>query len=91
MENIGDFTNLHNEKNNLEVTFKRNRFGYWNLCKRLPNFVNVAALIDIHTILIAVYCLLVALSYLKSLMLSNSKVDYLYADNICITWTFMYI
>ena len=47
--------------------------------------------IDIHTFLIAVYCLLMALSYLKSLMLSNSKVDYLYADNICITWTFMYI
>ena len=44
-ENIGDFTDLHNEKKiNLEVTFKRNRFGYWNSCKRLPNFVNVAAL-----------------------------------------------
>ena len=24
---------------------KRNRFGYWNSCKRLPNFVNVAALL----------------------------------------------
>ena len=45
-ENIGDFTDLHNEKkNNLEVTFKRYRFGYWNSCKRLPNFVKVAALI----------------------------------------------
>ena len=44
-ENIGDFTDLHNEKKiNLEVTFKRYRFGYWNSCKRLPNFVNVAAL-----------------------------------------------
>ena len=36
---------MHNEKKiNLEVTCKRNRFGYWNSCKRLPNFVNVAAL-----------------------------------------------
>ena len=43
-ENIGDFTELHNEKINLEVTGKRNRFGYLNSCKRLPNFVNVAAL-----------------------------------------------
>ena len=33
-ENIGDFTELHNEKFNLEVT-----------CKRLPNFINVAALL----------------------------------------------
>ena len=31
----------------LEVTCKRNRFGYWNLCKRLPNFVNVAALVSV--------------------------------------------
>ena len=44
-ENIGDFTDLHNEKKiNLDVTCKRNRFGYWNSCKHLPNFVNVAAL-----------------------------------------------
>ena len=43
-ENIGDFTELHNEKINLEVTCKRNRFGYRNSCKHLPNFVNVAAL-----------------------------------------------
>ena len=28
----------------LEVTCKRHRFGYWNSCKCLPNFVNVAAL-----------------------------------------------
>ena len=33
---------------NLEVTCKRDRFGYWNLCKRLPNFVNVAALVGCH-------------------------------------------
>ena len=33
------------KKINLEVTCKRNRFGYWNLCKRLPNFVNVVALV----------------------------------------------
>ena len=47
-ENNGDFTALHNEKKfNLEVTFKRYRFGYWNSCKRLPNFVNVAALLII--------------------------------------------
>ena len=44
-ENIGDFTVLHNEKLNLEVTCKQNRFGYWNSCKRLPNFVNVGALV----------------------------------------------
>ena len=44
-ENIGDFTDLHNEKKiNLKDTFKWYRFGYWNSCKRLPNFVNVAAL-----------------------------------------------
>ena len=44
-ENIVDFTELHNEKNIiLEVRCKRNRFSYWNSCKRLPNFVNVAAL-----------------------------------------------
>ena len=43
-ENIGNCTDLHNEKINLEVTCKRNRLGYWNSCKRLPNFVNVAAL-----------------------------------------------
>ena len=48
-ENIGYFTDLHNEKKiNLEVTCKRNRLGYWNLCKRLPNFVNVADLIVGH-------------------------------------------
>ena len=32
---------------NLEATFKRNRLGYWNSCKRLPNFVNVAALANV--------------------------------------------
>ena len=32
------------EKISLEFTFKRDRFGYLNSCKRLPNFVNVAAL-----------------------------------------------
>ena len=29
---------------NLEITCKWNRFGYWNSCKGLPNFLNVAAL-----------------------------------------------
>ena len=44
-ENIGDFTELHTGKKiSLEVPCKWNRFGYWNSCKRLPNFVNVAAL-----------------------------------------------
>ena len=44
-ENIGKFIDLHNEKKiNLEVVCKRNHFGYWNSCKSLPNFVNVAAL-----------------------------------------------
>ena len=33
------------KKINLEVTCKWNCFGYWNSCKRLPNFVNVAALL----------------------------------------------
>ena len=37
------------KKINLEVTCKRNRLGYWNSCKRLPNFVNMAALIKYHT------------------------------------------
>ena len=32
------------KKINLEVTCKWNRLGYWNSCKRLPNFVNLAAL-----------------------------------------------
>ena len=51
-ENIGDFTDLHNEKKlNLEVTCKRNRFGYWNLCKCLPNFVHVAALLQTNIII----------------------------------------
>ena len=43
-ENICDFTELHYGKSNLEVTCKRDHFGYWNLCKRLPNCVNMAAL-----------------------------------------------
>ena len=34
------------KKSNLEVPCKRNRFGYWNSCKRLPNFINVAALVE---------------------------------------------
>ena len=32
------------EKISLEVTCKQNGFDYWILCKRLTNFVNVAAL-----------------------------------------------
>ena len=45
MGNIGDLMELHNGRNHdLEVTCKRHRFGYWNSCKRLPYFVNVAAL-----------------------------------------------
>ena len=27
------------KKINLEVMCKRNRFGYWNSCKRLPKFL----------------------------------------------------
>ena len=39
-------TDLHSKKkSNLEVPCKRNLLSYWNSCKRLPNFVNVAALI----------------------------------------------
>ena len=48
------------KKINLEVRFKRYRFGYWNSCKRLPNFVNVAALITMYhdqTALLGPYCL----------------------------------
>ena len=37
------------KKINLEVTCKRNRYGYWNSCKRLLNLVNVAALHGIYT------------------------------------------
>ena len=44
-ENMGNFTELHNDKINLEVTCKLNSFGYWNLCRHLPNFVNMAALL----------------------------------------------
>ena len=40
------------KKINLEVTCKRNRFGYWNSCKPLPNFINVAAL---NTILYLIF------------------------------------
>ena len=43
-KNIDNFTDLHNEKNSMEVLCKWNCFGYWNSCKRLPNFVKVAAL-----------------------------------------------
>ena len=47
---------MHNEeKINLEVTCKRTHFGYWNLCKRLPNFVNVAALPGGHIFYIGLY------------------------------------
>ena len=28
------------KKINQEVTCKRDRLGYWNLCIRLPNFIN---------------------------------------------------
>ena len=34
------------KKIKLEVMCKWNGFGYWNLCIRLPNFLNVAALAD---------------------------------------------
>ena len=47
-ENISHFTDKHNKKINQEVSCKRNCFGYWNLCKLLPNFVNVAALCFAH-------------------------------------------
>ena len=43
-KNIGEFIELHNKENDLEITCKRNCFGYWNSCKRLPNFVTVADL-----------------------------------------------
>ena len=36
------------KKSNLEVTCKRDRFDYWNSCKRLPNSVNMAALDVTH-------------------------------------------
>ena len=38
------------KKVNLEVLCKWNRFCYWNSCKSLANFINVAALIPaLHT------------------------------------------
>ena len=43
-EKISDLPICIMKKSNLEVPCKRNRFGYWNSCKRLPNFVNLAAL-----------------------------------------------
>ena len=43
------------KKINLEVTCKEDCFSYWNSCKRLPNFVNVAALL-ITEICRCVYC-----------------------------------
>ena len=44
------------KKISLDVTCKRHRFGYWNSCKRLPNFANVAALISsMNTIEYMVY------------------------------------
>ena len=44
-ENISDFTDLHNVKKRI-WKFRVNGivFGYWNLCKRFPNFINMAAL-----------------------------------------------
>ena len=46
-ENIGSFTELHKEKTKQSGSMcKRDRFGYWNSCKRLPSFINVAALLD---------------------------------------------
>ena len=36
------------KKVNLEVMCKRNGFGYWNLCKCLPNFIYVAVLLEIQ-------------------------------------------
>ena len=46
-KNISGFTNLHNEKNQI-WKLHVNRIGYWNSCKRLPNFVNVAALLECY-------------------------------------------
>ena len=40
------FTICIMKKINLEVSCKRYRFGYLDSCKRLPNFVNVAALMS---------------------------------------------
>ena len=34
------------KNNNLEVLCKWKHIGFWNLCKRLPNFINVAALAE---------------------------------------------
>ena len=54
------------KKIKLEVMCKRNRFDYWNLCKCLPNFVNVAAL-DADVIDALTLCLLGSLaSFLSS-------------------------
>ena len=39
--------NCRMKKIDLEVTCKRHHFFYWNSCKRLPNFVNVATLVTL--------------------------------------------
>ena len=45
MKNIGDFyRSVTMKKISTVIACKRNRFDFWNSCKRLQNFVNVEAL-----------------------------------------------
>ena len=46
MKNIGDFyRSATMKKISTVIACKRNRFDFWNSCKRLHNFVNVEALV----------------------------------------------
>ena len=46
MKNIGDFYRSATiKKIRTVIACKRNRFDFWNSCKRLQNFVNVEALV----------------------------------------------
>ena len=47
MKNIGNFyRSATMKKISTVIACKRNRFDFWNSCKRLQNFVNVEALIS---------------------------------------------
>ena len=50
-KNIGNLPICIMKKIKLEVLCKRKSFGYANSCKRLPNFVNMAALVPSTCIL----------------------------------------
>ena len=48
-KNIGNFyPSATMKKFSTVIACKRNRFDFWNLCKRLQNFVNVEALLVLN-------------------------------------------